>query len=183
MRFQSWLVVVALKREHQCIENATIKSSHIYFEDNAMVKNYTSQVPVNRSVQHIEDRLVKHGAKNILKLYDNKKLTGVAFIVSVNQKDIPFRLPARIDRVEKQLRSTIKRPRTGTMDRIVQQAERTAWRLLADWVDVQISLIELDQVELIEVFMPYIYDHTSDQTFFEKMKASGFKLLENRKGD
>jgi hypothetical protein len=107
-----------------------------------MIKNYTSQVPANRSVNHIEDRLIAHGAINILKLYEDKKLSGIAFIVNVNGKEMPFRLPARIDRVEKQLRGSVCRPRPGTMDRIANQAERTAWRLLADWIDVQMSLIE-----------------------------------------
>jgi hypothetical protein len=148
-----------------------------------MVKNYTSQVPAKRSVQHIEDMLVKQGAKNILKLFDKdtKKLTGLAFIIEVNNKDMPFRLPARIDRVEKQLRGSIRRPRSGTLDRVADQAERTAWRLLSDWVAVQMSLIELDQVEFMEVFMPYIYDHSKEQTFFERMKNTGFSLLEDKR--
>jgi len=124
--------------------------------------------------------LVKHGAKNILKLYDQQKLTGIAFIISIDGRDIPFRLPARVDRVEQRLRKSIKRPRSGTMNKISDQATRTAWRLLSDWVEVQISLIELDQAELIEVFLPYMYDPSKEQTFFEKIKKDGFKLLENR---
>jgi hypothetical protein len=145
-----------------------------------MIKNYTSQVPATRSVQRIEDLLVKHGSKNILKLYDQQKLTGIAFIISIDGRDIPFRLPARVDRVEQRLRKSIKRPRSGTMNKISDQATRTAWRLLSDWVEVQISLIELDQAELIEVFLPYMYDPSKEQTFFEKIKKDGFKLLENR---
>lgn len=146
-----------------------------------MIKNYTSQVPANRSVMHIEERLVKQGAKNILKLYDkSQRLEGVAFIISVSGNDMPFRLPARIDRVTRQLQAAVKRPRKQTMDRIAKQAERTAWRLLADWVDVQLSLVALDQVELVEVFLPYIYDYSKKQTFFERMKAGGFALLEDR---
>lgn len=151
-----------------------------------MVKNYTSEVPAARSVQRIEDRLVRAGAKNILKLYESARLVGVAFLVAVNGNDMPFRLPARIDRVDAVLRSQVKRPhrasrgRMGTMERIAQQAERTAWALLADWIDVQMSLVELDQVELVEVFMPYIYDHQKKETFFERMKATGFAMLEDR---
>lgn len=145
-----------------------------------MVKNYTSTVPANRSVQHIEDRLVKHNAKNILKLYEDQCLVGVAFIIPNNGKDIPFKLPARIDRVEARLRSVIKRPRKGTLGKLKEQAARTAWKLLADWVDIQLSLVELDQVEMLEIFMPYIYDSEKDKTFFERMKDSGFKLLEHK---
>ena len=146
-----------------------------------MIKNYTSQVPASRSVTHIEERLVAHGAKNILKLYESQKLTGVAFIVSVNGNDMPFRLPARVDRVEKTLRAEMRRPRAESLQRVADQAERTAWRLLADWIDVQMSLVELDQVELVEVFMPYIYDHQKQQTFFERMKANGFAMLEDKR--
>lgn len=141
-----------------------------------MIKNYTSQVPVNRSVQHIEDRLVKHGAQNILKLYEEKKLVGIAFIVSVNGEGVPFRLPARVDRVRKQMAGSVRRPRSGTMSRIEEQAARTAWKLLSDWVDIQMSLIELGQVELVEVFMPYIYDHSKGMTLFEKTKEDGSML-------
>ena len=146
-----------------------------------MVKNYTSQVQADRSIQHIEKCLVKHGVKSLMRMYDNKKLSGIAFIISVNGKDIPFKMPARIDRIEKQMRKAVLRPRDGTMERIGEQAERTAWRLLSDWIDIQMSLIELDQVELIEVFLPYMYDVSKDETFYEKMKSSGFTLLENKK--
>lgn len=145
-----------------------------------MIKNYTSEVSSVKSVNHIEQRLVENGAKNISKLYLDKRLNGIAFVISVNGSDISFRLPARIDRVENRLSSRIKRPRKGTMDKIAAQAERTAWRLLADWVDIQMSLIELDQVEFVEVFMPYIYNHVKEQTFFEQIKKDGFKLLERK---
>jgi len=152
-----------------------------------VVKNYTSQVPASRSVMRIEDRLVKNGAKNILKLYEQQKLVGVAFIVITNGTEMPFRLPARVDRVAEKLRAAVKRPRRAsggrksTVDRIAEQAERTAWALLADWIDVQMSLVELDQVELVEVFMPYIWDHSKNQTFFERMKTNGFAMLEDRR--
>ena len=142
-----------------------------------MVKNYTSTVPASRSVLHIEERLVLHGASNILKLYEDKHLSGVAFLLEVNGKQIPFRLPARINNVEKQLQAKIKRPRPGTVQHIREQAERTAWKLLADWVDIQLSLVELDQVQFLEVFLPFVYDHSKQQTFFEKLEQTGFKQL------
>jgi hypothetical protein len=144
------------------------------------IKNYTSEVPVHRSVQHIEDCLVEYGAKNILKLYEHQKLIGIAFIMSVNGREIPFRLPARIDRVERRLREAVRRPRKETLSRIGEQAQRTAWKLISDWVDVQMTFISLDQVEFIEVFLSYIYDPAKEQTFFERIKKDEYKLLENK---
>lgn len=142
-----------------------------------MIKNYTSTVPASRSVQHIEEKLVSHGAMNILKLYENKSLVGIAFILDINGKQTPFRLPVHIDEIEKQLRSKIKSPRPGTLQHIKEQAERTGWKLLADWVDIQISYVELQQVQFLEVFLSYVYDPTKKETFFEKLKQTGFQQL------
>ncbi|MCK5609838.1 hypothetical protein KAR91_48650 [Candidatus Pacearchaeota archaeon] len=142
-----------------------------------MIKNYTSSVSATKSVNHIEDKLVAYGAKNILKLYENKKLAGIAFILILNDKEIPFRIPARIGNVERLLKAQIKRPRSETYKNIAVQAERTAWKLLADWVEIQISLVELQQVKFLEVFLPYVYDHAKQQTFFEKLEENNFKQL------
>jgi hypothetical protein len=143
-----------------------------------MIKNYTSTVPVNRSVQHIEDCLIRHGAKNIMKLYDDeKKLESLCFIIAVDGKDIPFKLPASADRVEKVLKAAVKKPTAATYDRIKEQAERTAWKLQSDWVDIQMSLIELDQVEIMQVFLAYVYFPAQKQTYFEKIKGSGYPML------
>ena len=142
-----------------------------------MIKNYTSTVPANRSVNNIENKLVAFGAMNILKLYTDKKLSGLCFILPVGNKEIPFKLPSRIDRVEITLKNLIKRPRPGTLEKISKQAERTAWKILSDWVDIQISLIELQQVDFLEVFLPYVYDPNKETTFYEKIKANNFKQL------
>ena len=142
-----------------------------------MIKNYTSNVPPERSVNHIEKVLVAHGARNIMKTYTpDARLGGLSFVISLNGADRPFKVPARIDRVEARLRARVKKPRKGTLNRVSEQAERTAWKILADWVDIQMSLIDLDQAEFLEVFLPYV--HTGrEQTFFEKIKEGSMRLL------
>lgn len=119
-----------------------------------------------------------YGANNILKDYEDDKLKGIAFIVDIGGKQIPFKVPARVERVEKRMMDNVKRPRKKTFKRIRDQAGRTAWKILSDWVDIQMSIIELDQVEFMEVFLPYVYDPAKAETFFEKIKGGGFKLLE-----
>jgi hypothetical protein len=142
-----------------------------------MIKNYTSSVPPERSVNHIEKTLVAHGAKNIMKTYTPEaKLGGLFFVISIEGTDRPFKVPARVDRVEKRLKEQVKKPHRGTMERISEQAERTAWKLLADWVDIQMSLIDLDQAEFLEVFLPYVQTGR-EQTFFEKIKKDSMRLL------
>ncbi len=143
-----------------------------------MLKNYTSQSPVANSVRHIEDCLVLHGARNIMKEYDDKKrLCGICFIMSIDGREVPFKLPARIKEAEIVLRAKVKRPTATTDQRIREQAERTAWRLMADWVDLHMTLLTLKQGEFMEFFMAYIYSPATKQTLFERAKESKFKLL------
>jgi hypothetical protein len=141
------------------------------------LKNYTSEVPINRSIQRIEEQLMSHGAKEILKIIEHGQVTGIAFMIDVNGKEIPFRLPARVERVEKKLQKQVRRPIKGTMERVSEQAGRTAWKILSDWVDIQMAIIDIDQVELAEIFLSFAYDYHTKQTFFEKMKISGFNIL------
>ena len=124
-----------------------------------MIKNYTSTVPIERSICHIENKLVAHGAKDIMKRYDSiGRLESICFIIFVSGNNISFKLPARIDSCCEILKAEIKRPRDGTYKKVEKQAERTAWKLVSDWVDIQISMIELQQAEFLEVFLPYAYN-------------------------
>ena len=142
------------------------------------IKNYTSQQPVMRTIALIEVKLAVSGATQILKEYTpDGKVDSIAFIKRMNGFDMPFKLPAKISECEKILRSRIRKPRKDTMKRISQQAERTAWKLIFDWVDVQMTMIELNQAEFMQVFMPYLYDHSTKQTYFEKMKEKGLQKL------
>lgn len=148
-----------------------------------MLKNYTSTVPASRSVQRIENKLVACGARKILKLYENNKLSGIAFIMDINGQQMPFRMPARVGRVEEQFKAKIRRPRSDTYKNIAAQAERTAWKLLSDWIEVQVSLIELQQVKFLEIFLPYVYNAEKDQTYFEELESNGFKQLTFKAGN
>lgn len=149
-----------------------------------MIKNYTSTVPATRSVAYIEHRLVKFGARNIVKSYDsNGTLSGLCFVIEPHGTgQLTFSVPARTKEVERRLYSEVRRPRPETKKKISEQAERTSWKLLSDWVEIQLSLVELGQVEFMEVFLPYAVTGMSEsgvpQTFYEKIKNSSFKLLE-----
>jgi hypothetical protein len=143
-----------------------------------MLKNYTSSVSAGQSIRHIEDVLAAHGASQILKEYERDGLvTAVAFIVPMRGVDVPFKLPARVGQCEKVLRGQIKRPREDTEKKIAEQALRTAWKIVSDWVDAQMAMVDLSQVELMEVFLPYVYDGVRKQTYFERIKERGFKTL------
>lgn len=143
-----------------------------------MIKNYTSGVPASRSIHHIEDLLISHGAKNVIKDYSTGgHLDGMAFVIPLGNKDIPFRFSAKTSQVIKAMREKVRRARKDTFKKIEEQAERTAWKILSDSIEIQLTLVDLGQKELLEVFLSDAYDFKSKQTLFEKVKDGSIKLL------
>lgn len=142
-----------------------------------MIKNYTSEVAAAKSILHIERRLTQNNVRSIMKTFEGERVTGIAFIVSTPGGELPFKLPANVDRVEKKLLSLRSRVSKSTARFVKEQAERTAWKILADWIDIQMTLVELDQAEMAEVFMPYLHDYKTDTTLFDHWKKNGFTAL------
>lgn len=90
-----------------------------------------------------------------------------------------FKLPARVEHCFHVLWKEVKRPQPDTKKRIQEQASRTSWKIICDWVEIQLSMILLEQALPLQVFLPYVYDPASVQTFFEKLEQSNFELLSN----
>lgn len=141
------------------------------------LKNYTSETPAINSMGKIERSLVEAGATHISKEYKDGVCVAFYFQLIVNNKQISFRLPARVEECFKVMYAEYKRPQADTKTKVRSQAERTAWKIVCDWVDVQLSMIRLEQVEPLQIFLPYAYDFKSGQTFYERIQDGGFKLL------
>lgn len=141
-----------------------------------MIKNYTSTVPVERTITRIEMELIEGGAIGIQKEYNDGALKAISFSVLAPEKRlISIRLPADVEAVYEIFKSQSKKPRPGTLDNLHAQAERTAWKLIQDWVEIQMSLIKMRQVEFLQVFLPYMWN--GKETFYATLKQGGFKML------
>lgn len=142
------------------------------------LQNYTSQISASRSISMIENKLAASGASQILKEYGPKgNVFAIAFIKKIDGRDVPFRLPVNVAACETILKANIKRPRSDTMKRITAQAERTAWKIIYDWVCCQMTMLELKQAEYMQLFLPYMYDHAKRETYYDKVMAGGLKKL------
>lgn len=143
------------------------------------IKNYSSEVPAERSIQDLENILIKMGATAISKEYEKGKVICINFAIIREGNKVPFKLPARTDAIKKLFLSKLKSPTLRQKENSEKQAERTAWKNLKEWVHLQHTMIILEQVEFMEVFLPYVYSLNEGKTLFEKMKESGFKQLTN----
>jgi hypothetical protein len=141
------------------------------------IKNYTSQINAETSISRIEKNLVKAGCNNILKSYEDEILTGLSFTKIVSDNTMAFKVEAKTKTIYKLLMAEYTRPTEKSKEIALQQSERTAWKIISDWIEIQLTLIHLEQADFLQVFLPYIFDHTTGKTFYNKIQDGGFKLL------
>jgi hypothetical protein len=141
------------------------------------VKNYTSQVPAERTIGEIEDLLIRAGARSISKEYHEGQITALNFVLLVPETNSPIgvRLPADPEAVYNVLMRGRKNRDAATQRRVREQAARTAWRLMFDWCAVQLSLHEMKQAELMQIFLPYLW--VGKGTFYAAIKETKFAAL------
>lgn len=144
------------------------------------IKNYTSGIDATTTLARIESKLAAAGASGIMKLYDTKgKVSALVFKIDLGGRSWSVKVPANVqacyDAMWKQHCLSHSRVREETKMTIYEQAHRTAWKLVQDWVDIQVSMIVMKQAEFLEVFLPYVWD--GRQTYFEAVKGGGFKQL------
>lgn len=144
------------------------------------IKNYTSQVEASKSMANIEELLVEIGANNINKKYEDKLCTGITFLLFDHQlqQTIPFHLKAQVEECFTILWKDVKRPRPDTRATLQKQSAKTAWKILSDWTEIQCSMILLGQAKPLQMFLPFVYDLKTEETFFDKVSTGKMKLLQ-----
>ena len=135
------------------------------------ILNYTTKVNAMKTVAEIQNILGVKGASHVSVDYGMGKPTAVTFGLEVNGFRANFRLPCNVEGV----RAALRREKKLTTARDTEQCERIAWRIVKDWVEAQMALVEAGQAEVAEVFMPYAI-HTSGQTLFQAMKNKQLQL-------
>lgn len=137
------------------------------------ILNYTTTVDAFKTVSEIEHILMKHKCKSVMKNFEGDSIESLSFLIDTGYAQIPVRLPAKIDECYKVLQREKKNNRNIKSTR--EQAEKVAWRILKDWTEVQMALLDIEMVKAEEIFMPYIVDKTG-RTLFEKLEEKQFFL-------
>lgn len=141
------------------------------------IKCYTSTVSVERTIASIEQLLVDIGASHIEKQYNKGMPVSIIFSMpSPDNTVISFKLPAHIDEALVIMR-TIPEYRNKGPKWIEAQSQRTAWRIVLNWVEAQVAMIQLNQVSPLQLFLPHVFNRMTGETFYEVIVRDNCKLL------
>ena len=151
------------------------------------IKNITSEIPVEKTLMEIEQILVKFGAKGIYKEYLGNQVKSLMFYIERENQKIPFKLPMNLEKARKCIEKEAKEGRISK--KFLQEPFRTdkaqivGWRLIKDWIFSNLSLMEIEFADPIEIFLPYAYDMVSEKNMYQKFmeNKNNFIALEEPK--
>jgi hypothetical protein len=140
------------------------------------LKNYTSSG--NNTFEKIQKILTENGASKIMFDYKNGLLDAITFGLEIDGKNHAFKLPALIENVTEILYGG--EDRYGREKKITElqreQAYKTGWANIRDWIDAQMALVKTKQAKIQQVFLPYII-MKDGRTLSEHVEANPNLLL------
>lgn len=136
--------------------------------------NYTTQISAEKTISEIQKILASAGARAILTEYgDDGVLVAISFRVMTQHGLMAFKIPANTHKVLVAIQQNSKIPK---WNRTHQQAARVAWRIIKDWVEAQMAMIQTEMVTLDQLFLPYA-QRPDGVTVYETMVKSKFQGL------
>ncbi len=139
------------------------------------ILNYTTSIDCEKSIGEIQKCLVKHGANKIVTDYENGSPSAVTFCLTINDRMVGYILPANYSGVLKAMKNDRKVPNSKCTP---EQAQRVAWRIVKDWVEAQMAIVEAQLADMAEVFLPYAVTKTGE-TMYKYIQNDTQLLLTN----
>lgn len=141
------------------------------------ILNYTTSIEPIKTAGEIQGILAMKGARQISIDYDTDGTglpVAISFMILVFEQPVYFRLPCNVEGVYEAMCKYGSKVPPRLQNKA--QAQRVAWRIIKDWVEAQMALVEAKQAQMAEVFMSYAIDSTG-RTFFQAFAESKQKLL------
>lgn len=128
--------------------------------------NYTTTIDVQKTLGEIQKILVLHGARKIMQDYDEQgHIQALCFQIVTPNGERGIKLPANVPAIYEVLKQQKKAKKIKTNPDYAQ-AERVAWRIIKDWLEAQMAILEAQMVQIEEIFLPYMLN-SKGQTLFE----------------
>lgn len=146
----------------------------------ATIENYTTKIAATKTAGEIQELLAAHGVSKIMLEYADGRPVGVTFSANTEFGERTFRLPVDVDAMHQLL---IREKRAGRLPGISEplsqdrnHAERVAWRVIAEWLRAQMTLVASRMASLEQTMLPYLLVDR-DHTLYAAYRDQGLKEL------
>lgn len=139
------------------------------------ILNFSTKIDAWKTVNEIQQILAKHSITHFSIKNEGRFPVGLSFTIDYNGTPLNFLLPSNYKGVFQCLKQDKKVPNSSKNE---EQALRTSWRIVKDWVEAQLAMVQSNLAPIQEVFMPYLIINAEGQTLSDKLlKGDGMKLL------
>jgi len=137
------------------------------------ILNYTTSIKAEKSVMEIQKILSGSGAKQIGIDYDDDgDPVSVSFLISIDGTIVHYRLPSDWEGVQ----AALIADRVQTRYRSGEHALKVSWRIVKDWLEAQMAIIQSGQAKVQQVMLPYAVANDG-RTLFEHFEDRPSRLL------
>lgn len=145
------------------------------------ILNYTTKIDAWRTISEIQQILSKHGATHFSIKNEGGRPVAVSFSVDFKGQPLNFLLPCNHLGIWKLLKDN-KKAGVSISAKKEKNDEphsfKVGWRIIKDWIEAQLALVEVEMVSVQEVFMPYLIINSNGQTLADRiLNNDGLKLL------
>lgn len=140
--------------------------------------NYTTEIAPEKSIGEITTMLVRAKAQAILTEFDGAgNAKAISFKIGTQFGVMSFCLPCNIAAVALVMNAQAKaRNIPGKYLNDVTQARRVGWRIIRQWIEAQLALVEVGNVKLEQVFLPYA-QNANGVTMYDALVEQKFSSL------
>lgn len=118
--------------------------------------NYTTTIEPSKSATECMGILANAGARRISIDMESKIPVGLSFVIRTRWGDRVFDMPANLEGTYVALHTARRDGRIPPKYDSREQAARVCWRVLKDWLEVQMAMIEAGLAELEQIMLPYV---------------------------
>jgi hypothetical protein len=138
------------------------------------ILNYTTKVDSYKTINEIQQILARNGVKKMIMDNDLQgNPVALTFCINWNGTMTAFSLPCNFEGVLRAMEKNNKVPRSLCNE---NQALRVGWRIIKDWVEAQMAIVEAQLSSIAEVFLPYAITKTG-ATLYEYLNNDKSLLL------
>lgn len=140
------------------------------------ILNYTTGVDATKTVGEISRILTRAGARAIMmENGPDRQPAAVAFVIDTSFGPRSYRLPANPVGVLKALDREYREGRVKRSQVTREHAIRVGWRIVKDWVEAQVAIIESGHAPLDQLMLPFM-QVAGGETVYEAMTARQLQL-------
>lgn len=139
------------------------------------ILNYTTKIDAWKTVNEVQQILSKHNVSHFSIRNEGSFPVALSFAINYLGQPLNFLLPCNHEGVLNCLKKDRKVPKSSKNS---EQALRTGWRIIKDWIEAQMAIVESELAPIQEVFLPFLIINSSGETLSNRiLNGDGMKLL------